>query len=551
MHTHTLFQDEEELVQIKDQRIGMPVSKRGFDRQILIEFRGVVEVAGNIDNDAPTANAVLRVFSGATLTERKPDFASSYQPTTDVLESEELEEIDFNELGRLELLEVSSTNQARIMGEGGEVKTLTASEVSPIESEPSIERYTDKALVDQSDLESLPVTKMLDEQGWACRQATQFTSLQLSTDSVMSTLPGVESEDTPRFYSDATPSSVDAVEQVIPSKTLPLGVTADNDDDDDIIVYVAPHPRRSEATKAEATDTELLPSSYISILTGSTALYVGDDLDSSEIPQLTTEEPSRAAPPLFSSVSFSFNSTSASAQREKRRKALKNKDKKSRKQRRNQARHSSFSAIGLANAEARLQGQDPQYEHRRRGASDVNWGSSDDRDDVDTDFVDPSDMQVDADVDLSSMQAFVRGMDGHGHSHITMEDLKEEDMLIAAELKTMQAIESNEDDSSSEADILQAFDDAEKFMLAEDVELELSMSDDSQDSDEPDRSATSVFRARLEKLRLNTPLKAGNSMPDLSDDEQDQSQLLGTWAERDEYYIAGLHVSLFDIIDGN
>lgn len=209
---------------------------------------------------------------------------------------------------------------------------------------------------------------------------------------------------------------------------------------------------------------------------------------------------------------------------------------------------------------ARKEGRevDPRRDEQRRGESDVDWGDEDEDHEANEDE-DEEDglreveggiggmeiddggsegggedggMQVDEEVDLQAMQAFVRGMSAEGSRHVTIDDLDDEEMIRRedAEERTRggrgssgQEKEEDEDEDGDEMDeemvkVLEA-EERELIAEAEDAidDVEEDSDEDSSDSDD-DNPPSSSFQARLERVRERA---RGRPILDMLEEELD------------------------------
>ncbi|RDX55233.1 hypothetical protein OH76DRAFT_1372984 [Lentinus brumalis] len=497
VYTATLFEEEEDI------------------------FKSVVEPAidGDEESHVPTADAVFRVFH---------PLDEAPEPSGDEGDEEQLEEIDFADIGKI---------QAQVDAAAKEKPTVT-------------ERTT------------------------------------------------VQQEST-SFFVDTTPSNVthNHTSRIKVERVDGGALGEATEDDDEVIVYVAPHPRNSKPspppTRQPPLSRETLPST--SILTG---VEIGSDVQQ---PTLTIEmgtlypetprTPHRAPsisltptfqvpeaeelppPPSFETVSFSFAKTTAKQQSRRLhpvgggtpRSLLK----RNRKARRKSLR--GFGAFGAMHEEALLHEEDPRRAEQRRGDSDVNFGTSDEEDDVDALSADMGGMELDDGVDLAAMKRFVHGMSVQGSRQVTMDDIadiermkvedEEEDTrgpesaeededdqdVKAAHVASSSKVDAEADESDDDSDV-ETDDEVEEIVRteervligeAEDEEDDEEDDDDDDDSDSPDEDETPRrgFQARLERLRASSSKDKGKGKAraeDFSDDDAMSIEM--TWADEDEDY---------------
>ena len=523
-------------------------------------------------SDLPTADRVSRVFSAGNIPRIESDNDEEDE------DGEEIEEVDFNELGTL-FEKFSTTNTTRISkSKLAETTMIVEQSFTGFYNDTSnIRPSTTATNVDQ-------LAKLVEE---TLSPADEPIN---SEDSTMSAPPNEESSlptlapSQPIIVDDPEPQSfhIDLEPTPVPASMAPengLPSALQNDDDDDIIVYVAPHPRntstqdvkpvpQAELSSADAGDTSLF-TPYVSTVTMSAAAASS----STYIPE----------PPSISSFSFSFSqstqngngtpgkassrlyvppvTTPRQAKAWKRKRGLTNKKRGK----------SSFGAFGAMREEAQLHNDDPKRAERRRGDSDLDWGDTDDDDvhgadsleegsegifgpnkqrldkgkgkerDVD-DYEAIHGMEVDSDVDIAAMQSFVGSMLGaDAGQHVTMDDLRDAEIM---KMEDEQDLEGDASDSSEDEDVEDVFGAEEAKLISEllksdDDELDDDTDDDDEDEDQSPRTS---FQARLERLRE----RARSEKP--ADSDEDGMHLVDrnlTWADEDEEFIQNIHVRVF------
>ncbi|KAI1794231.1 hypothetical protein LXA43DRAFT_166417 [Ganoderma leucocontextum] len=505
-------------------------------------FLPVVEPAvdGNEQSHAPTANAVLRVFNQTEQAELSGE------------EDDQLEEIDFADIGKLQ------------------------------------------------------------------------AAVDAATSKVNSTAPKVATAtESASFFVDTTPAPVgtswSANRIQVNALDGALGVAPD-DDDEEIIVYVAPHPRTGKSTLQDVPppNAPLPTTSVEDVQVGSQASSVNPPSTSNrEVPTVGTSSsqvkhesqkpfslemgslypeppsppkqlgpsPPDAAqlppPPPFDSVSFSFDKATPATKKPARRLHPVNTPrallKRSRQPRRRSLR--GFGSFGAAHEEAMLREVDPRRDEQRRGDSDVDWGTSDDDvDAVDALSADMGGMELDESIDLAAMKRFVHSMSAEGSRHVTMDDvadvarMKDEDedegtrgpesaseddedeeggenagdmhaSRESAGEEGPEPEESEDDDEETEA-VMNA---EEKLLIAEagdDVEGEdedEDEDDEEEDEEEADDSEDEVtprrnFQARLERLRART--RKGKGKGKATEDSSDEAMSIQvTWEDGEEGWL--------------
>ena len=294
----------------------------------------------------------------------------------------------------------------------------------------------------------------------------------------------------------------------------------DMDEDDEIIVYIAPYPRNGKLAPSPIQSSSAAAASLPPAVSGP----VSTDEETCGPPHVATSpaEPSlqfnpapspspTPSPPLkladTSPCVISGSSDLASRARGARHIP------------RRMSQYAKFGSFGAIRAEAALREVDPRRDEQRRGDSDVDWGDS-----MSEGSSDDGGMLVDQDVDPYAMGVFVKGMSTSGITHVSADDVEDEAKIRAEEER------EEEDDGESGAESGDSADDTESE-LAGDVrvalipvgESELTFGDalledkDESTSDEEETPKRS-FQARLERLRQRTkgPIK------DVSGDELDQ-----------------------------
>ncbi|KAH9484812.1 G-patch and R3H domain-containing protein C30B4.02c [Psilocybe cubensis] len=402
------------------------------------------------------------------------------------------------------------------------------------------------------------------------------------------------------FCIDVQPTSVPA--EMAPSGDLLPSALRNDDEDDDIIVYVAPHPRKtdiqgegtiSETPEASTSTNNAPDTSRFVPYVRSAALSATPQpvASSSSLPDVTP------APVSMSSFSFSFSKQSQTPSKgdarlvvppvstprqakvwKRKRGGVKNRMK------------TSFGAFGAMREEAMLHREDPRRHERRRGDSDLDWGDSDDDageiDEVQVgsdEFMawkgkgkekeiqanmekrkaqdDDHGMDVDPDLlpGMDAMKSFVGGLLGNKAGlHTTMDDIHVEDMI---------RMEDEQDDEDSEDDEVSSEDESEEDALAAEEAMLISealefddefgddISDDEDEDEDEDQTPRTSFQARLERLRNKSRSKkmqdtSFDQMEDDDEEDDDDDDMIKrnmTWADQDEDFIQEIE----DIFDEN
>lgn len=369
------------------------------------------------------------------------------------------------------------------------------------------------------------------------------------------------------FYIDTTP--VVRKEHPFAVGHIAKSFLGADDDDDEIIVYVAPHPRKSMAAQV-ASESQAAPSlPSTSILTGTTSAFTSTTTITapSAEPANPSEDretllPTIPNPPAFNSISkFVFDSPATKQPRirptftlrERAKAKAKAHKKDARATRQKLERRAMFGSFGAIVSEAQLrdgEGPDPRWEERRRGDSDIDWGDTDEDVLVGVDGVDEisngmGGMELDGDIDLNAMKAFVKGMSSNGGRYVTMDDIADtEQMRLEDEAMTSggRRGESGDDESESEevgSEVKVVFDE-EVAMMGEARDMSPSDSDD----DVVDQSPNTGFQTRLHRLREKTRGKKVVDAEHSSDEGTSEDDFFDgpTRGEEDDNFIAGINV---------
>ncbi|KAK1235286.1 squalene synthetase-like protein, partial [Marasmius sp. AFHP31] len=411
-----------------------------------------------------------------------------------------------------------------------------------------------------------------------------------------------ESESGPSFFIDTTPDPVSSH-----ARSQPFG-EALGLPEEDVIVYVAPHPRSASGRVTPTATTSAVPITATSVLTG---LPIG-------VPSI----PSIPAVVAVESVSFSFSKEPSSStslpqtetstpvvvvgsetpkqplftfmQKSRKSTPMKMRQRNVwRKSRKGKGSSSSFAMRGAEVSEARMWG-------RGRGdyeGSDVDWGSaSDDDDDAEEEgeegeeevraekdgtlrvvsvkgkgkgkskrrVAEAEGMDVDPELEMETgaMRSFVEGMN---REWVTMDDLEDE-RRVREEDRNLHvggvgsSGESEDADADEDEDAVMELE--ERILIGEEAEEEEDEDDWDDDDDEEgeDHSPKSSFQARLDRLRKQARERNTNDEgkgkgkgkattdQDLYDDEdedfEDDRGRFKTWAENDEDFIEEIEVLL-------
>ncbi|CCL98192.1 uncharacterized protein FIBRA_00186 [Fibroporia radiculosa] len=354
------------------------------------------------------------------------------------------------------------------------------------------------------------------------------------------------------FYIDTTPSGPN------PHPTddrIPVGRTTgvlgeQLQDDEEVIVYVAPHPR-IKASQPQEVQSQLEVGVVREIPKTSFLTDVGVEFAEGarvfgrEESTPETIPSSVLPPPAFESVSFSFDPT---PRRQQTRRAFpvgggpRSLLRRSKKARRKSARH--FGSYGAMLSEAHLQQEarekDPRESEQRRGDSDINWGDSDTDAGVTQDAVDEISsgmgaMDLDGEVSLEAMKSFVTSMGAEGSRHVTMDDIADIARMHAEDVEEEKGINGTDGDSSEseeeDKEVEQVIDEQERALIGdrEDDSAEEGSSEEYSDDETTPKTA---FKTKLEKIRAQPKGKQKVKPLEESSDEAMSVQMV--WDDEDE-----------------
>ncbi|KAH9069785.1 hypothetical protein EDB83DRAFT_2551021 [Lactarius deliciosus] len=447
-------------------------------------FKPVAEEAGEQEaSHVPTAERVYRIFHGGN---------AAPQPSEPLSDEEELLEIDYADLGRF---------------------------MNEIEATAASSKNT-KTTIPASAIAATSIT----------------TSVQDDNQPVVTTIE----EGPTGFYIDIKPSPVQdsststngiAVEHPGPGI---LGEEIGEDDDDEIIVYVAPHPRNgklpSVRTQSPLLDAKTLPPSGPASVAAPVHQKTYDaphapTLPPEPEPKLWPEPvpkvnvPAPAPAPALAFKDFSFSLLSSSPKPTYRTRWPR------RIAHRKAERNRMFGSFGAMRAEATLRELDPRRAEQRRGDSDVDWGGSTSGLAEVEDSEDDGGMLVD-EIKADAMAAFVRSMGAAGQAHIGAGDLEDEERI---RLEDADEDESGSGSNGEDVDTELELADGMRILAAEgDDDDEASRSsfadeDDDDTSDDQEVTPKRSFQARLEQIRRQT---VGRPVMDMMREQLDQEQEL-------------------------
>jgi hypothetical protein len=322
-------------------------------------------------------------------------------------------------------------------------------------------------------ISSKNVTSMMAEK--AEDQTTNTTVAELFT--------GVYIDTKPTLAQDALPPA----DHILVDRPDTHILGEDVEDDDEIIVYVAPNPRKgiqfSSPTQSSSANVAAIPPpadsepGFCQVQQGT---YDPPSITSSPAEPSLEQVPSLPiSPPALAFGDVSNHIPSGSSKPARR--ALRPR----RVSKRRMKRSVRFSSFGAIQAEVALREVDPRRDDQRCGDSDIDWGLS-----TPEESVEDGGMLVDYDVDVGAMEAFVKGMSITGSAPVTMDDLE----YLERSDGGSRPGESDEE--------LELADDAVVSKEGGDLDLADSRveSEDESTSDGEEAEKGS-FRARLQRLR--------------------------------------------------
>ncbi|KAF9447908.1 hypothetical protein P691DRAFT_85987 [Macrolepiota fuliginosa MF-IS2] len=468
--------------------------------------------------------------------------------------------------------------------------------------------------------------------------------MEVSVERNLSAPQPMDVESSPLFIIDTQPGPVPST---LPHQTPKHEAPSD---DEEVIVYIAPHPKQRRSPPSTTTtittrnDTPIgqapdagdtsafepyIPPSTLALA----SISIQGEASAAPIPELhptqdeqpskteTVSLPETASTPapapttplphptveslklgLISALNQEVSRTSIPGTRKlpsamsprmtkqqkawERKKAKREREGKKRKGRRGSSGH--LAAYGALVSEARLEdvwvegrgkGEDPRWEERRRGDSDLEWGTEDEgeREDGGEEEVEEGalvvgksekakgkqrardvegveedhGMEVD-EIDVSAMKQFVSSLVGEtAGEYVTMDDIEAEKQIRAEDEEGLGGAEGSSDEDEVEG-VLKL---EEKLFIGEsdDEESEEDEEDEEDDSEDDEAfvSPKSSFQARLEKLRK----KSREKRPANGSDEEDDDMLARNlaWDEEDDEYdedislidhvqVSGLHI---------
>lgn len=574
--TRTLFHEEEDILQ--------PVA----------ESAGPSE-----ESHVPTADRVTRVFSGENF---PPPSSSSSSEDGFSDHEEELEEVDFADMGNL--FPQFHTARASTSTRASQVATSSREEVftgvynkrnhsitTPL-SHPALEH------ADVSSEKPNPVSIDTVISETTAITVHSVTTLEHSTAALVitkddeivtdkpDTIPSSQSstavisneitisptrvpeDDTPTFFIDTEPTRPSAhrsaSDVILFDRTAwgsaPLG------EEDELIVYVAPHPRSGQASPIPNVPRVRLPSR--SVLTGTTSLMQTHPGPVAHEDTIDNSLPVQSEVPQFSSVSFDFTTPSTKKKSRQRpvftpgdlsKARIQAMKQDARVARKHAQRRAMFGSFGAILSEARLRDADERerksarWESRRKDDSDVDFGDDDEdgapvNDGIDEVSVGLGGMDLDPDLEpnLEAMKDFVQSMSAEGSRHRTIDEIQdEEDEEEGSDSHGSYNNTSDEEDKEEDA----VFEVEEEILIAESEgerphkPSRSDHSDEVEDSsdDDDELSPGANFQARLRRVREESrSMKPATAAAESDSEEEESDDPFPPWnrGDSDEDYMA-------------
>ena len=537
-------------------------------------FDSLVTVGEDERNPLPTADRITRVFSNGSI--HPPNPSSSEEENL----PEKLDEIDFADIGRFqeEIDAVMSSHSSPPQ------PNATVDVVEGMFSNFLIEPKRTPSVTTSRDIVSNEISRDAPDASQTSSSSAEGEYITAGGDTTSTQQPLSLHDQTADYFPESKPSpatlpphrangmAVDQAEGII----WPERPQADSEPDE-VIVYVAPHPRLRKANEshpsvpAVSLSRTSVPTGISHPLTPTPRPFpvVEPDLSTSTQPVAS----GTVQAPAFESVVFSFGNSSnprkqpqnplafSPGKKTKMRVKVQRKEAASRKRR--LERQAMFSSFGAITSEARLRREgpdvDPRWDERRRGDSDVDWG--DEREDGEAptaaipngNHIDEGGMDIDPDlmIDVGAKNNFVNGMSLAGARFVTMDDIADEEQMRREDEEGEDEEEEEEEEGSSEDENMNVVANDEEipaFVGPGDVEAESDIGERLDVSSDEGISPRAGFQARLERLRRkahstrNVFVKSASS--EFNSSEDDPS---ATLADEAEDFISSLNVSLLPI----
>ncbi|KAI0268910.1 hypothetical protein BGY98DRAFT_1018014 [Russula aff. rugulosa BPL654] len=280
-------------------------------------------------------------------------------------------------------------------------------------------------------------------------------------------------------------------------------------DDDEIIVYVAPNPRKGMHISSS------IPSTFAAVVT--IPPVADSETVSGQVQQGGNDHPTHSEriptppspklSPVFTSGDVSNVALSGSSR------SVRPVRRPPRVSKRRVKRHVTFGSFGAIRAEAALREVDLQRDEQRRGDSDVDWGGS-----TSEGSSEDGGMQVDQDGDVYAMETFVKGMSILGSAQVTSDDLEDEARIRAEDEDEEKSNDESAHESNSSTDQYDEESDVASETRIMSISDEGDIAIEDEGTSEEEETSKGSFQARLERLRKQTQ---GRPIRDVLKDELD------------------------------
>lgn len=534
------------------------------------------------EDHVPTADRVARVFSHS----KPPDSSFFYSPEDDIFgsDSEPVVTIDFNSMGKfMDVVSQQKVDRTGVVEPQPEPQNEPAQEAIGTSIFSAIQDALSVSVNKKSSSDSKADTFTVDttmtstsHSGPAETEVTSTVQTEVAESSSLQpdTNRSTVSSSPPLFVVDPNPSTAadsgDITFTAISNSSQPLGTEGPGSPgDDEIIVYEAPNPRSGRVSPfvASSSSTVEKPSGSSNTAGSANSSFI--------LPTATTAAPS------FDEFSFSFGAIAKAAASNRQR--IQNVTPRARRITKKQRQlirkpgkskgRGGFGAYGAMLQEIHLHDEESDLTSERRQGSDIDWGDADS--DVDKVSSSLGAMSIDSNIDQEVYKTFVTGMSTDGMAHTRIDDLEDAEKLRIEDEEDEEGSEHSEDDSEFD----EAVEVEEALLLAEEKDSQgLDDSDEDVSSDE-DETPQRSFQARLAKVRSRNAkgkareaaqetlggdlltvglqnrlqnLRTTDSDDDdidgdeaVEDSDDDDYEAYGkqlTWADRDEEFIAGMHV---------
>jgi hypothetical protein len=531
-------------------------------------------------------------------------------------DEEEIEEIDFNDTERLLEIQAKPGRMSRMALEEqftGYYQTTTHSAAPLAGNEHVVHTHEDRSIELSSanvveGMADITINSQPENPNDSLHEAEDITMI---TQDVATRGAGAGSsvgggEGSVGFFIDTTPSQIVASSQASKGTTAShaLGASQAPDDDEEIIVYVAPHPRSGRLTPAVSTSNINIPTKLptTSMLTGLSTINepppstnAEERVEETELstinePPASTNAEERVEETGLSTINEPPASTNAEERveetefapstsrfaAEKRRRQfvsplllaspstqrkakLRVRMQESRCARQKKWKKRSMFSFAAERQDKEWQesdGPDPRWEERRRGDSDIDWGDEE-RAQAAEPLTGPDGMDVDPELldekSIGALGSFADGMLGQERSqHLTMDDiadidkLKQEDEASegGADGSSEEGGEADEQDSDEESEGANAiFEMEEERMVGE--TLEQSDEEEESEESEDELSSCSSFRQRLEFIRKLPTKKSAKNVGD----DKDEAEFDEGFAWESDDYINRIQVQVVLFVD--